>query len=310
MAAATAAPAMPSVEEVVRYADAMRASREVRAAMVAARADYDAAPRSLQRSIADTAAGVRAGLGDVGARVPAGVPQEPAASPARLYGDVLALMACVPSLLDHHAAHGVPEQVTWDTLSDLPRHIARHERLYGRPGFSELPWLSLHLRGLLYSLGRLQFERVRAVAAPEDHAAVVAAAGPLAADEVLLNVHIPETGPLDPGLCEDAYARATDRLAAWHPEERPRAFVCQSWLMDPQLRAYLPAGSNIIRFQDRFDVVGPGSEASGSMQEFVFGRAGAVDLDELPQRTSLERAFVQHLRSGGTWSARTGWFAA
>ena len=44
------------------------------------------------------------------------------------------------------------------------------------------------------------------------------------------------------------------------------------------------------------------------MLGFVFGRADPVDLEDLPQRTSLERAFVQHLRAGGTWYARTGWF--
>jgi hypothetical protein len=33
-----------------------------------------------------------------------------------------------------------------------------------------------------------------------------------------------------------------------------------------------------------------------------------VALDDLPQRTTLERAIVAHLRAGGHWRARTGWF--
>jgi GNAT domain-containint protein/N-acyltransferase family protein len=305
----TAAQLLPPEEEVLRWVAAMRAPDQVRAAIVEARAGFAMAPASLRQGILDTAAQVAAGLGIIGAEVPSGVSQDPASGPTRLYGDVLALLACVPSLLAYHAERGVPEDVTWDTLSDLPRHVARYERLHGRPGFSELRWLSTHLRGLIYSLGRLQFERIRAIAPPDDHAAVVAATEELAEDDVMLNVHIPETGPLDPGLCEAAYAQAIDRFAAWYPDERPRAFVCVSWLMDPQLRDYLPSSSNIIRFQDRFDIVGPGREASGSMQEFVFGRAGQVDLEDLPQRTSLERGFVQHLRAGGTWYARTGWFS-
>ena len=79
--------------------------------------------------------------------------QEPASGATRLYGDVLALLACVPYVLAYHAERGVPEDITWDTLSDLPRHVARYERLHGRPGFSELRWLSTHLRGLIYSPG-------------------------------------------------------------------------------------------------------------------------------------------------------------
>ena len=296
-------------EDLRRWAAAMRAPDQVRASIVEARAGFAMAPASLRQSILDTAAQVKAGLGVVGAEVPSGVSQDPVSGPTRSYGDVLALLACVPSVLAYHAERGVPEHITWDTLSDLPRHIARYERLHGRPGFSELRWLSNHLRGLIYSLGRLQFERIRAIPVSEDTAAVVAGTGELAEDEVMLNVHIPETGPLDPGLCEAAYAQAIDRFAAWHPDERPRAFVCHSWLMDPQLRDYLPASSNIIRFQDRFEIVGPGSDAPGSMQEFVFGRAGQVDLEDLPQRTRLERAFVHRLRAGGTWYARTGWFS-
>jgi hypothetical protein len=31
-------------------------------------------------------------------------------------------------------------------------------------------------------------------------------------------------------------------------------------------------------------------------------------LDELPQQTTLQRAIVAHLRAGGHWHSRTGWF--
>ena len=236
MATHAAEKVLPPVEDLLRWAAAMRAPNQMRAVIGEARAGFARAPASLRQSILDTATHIEAGLGVIGATVPSGVPQDPASGPTRLYGDVLALLACVPSVLAYHAERGVPEDVTWDTLSDLPRHVARYERLHGRPGFSELPWLSRHLRGLIYSLGRLQFERIRAIPLSEDHAAVVAGTGRLAEDEVMLNVHIPETGPLEPGLCEAAYAQAIDRFAVWHPDERPRAFVCHSWLMDPQLR--------------------------------------------------------------------------
>jgi hypothetical protein len=44
---------------------------------------------------------------------------------------------------------------------------------------------------------------------------------------------------------------------------------------------------------------------------FVFRRAAtslnAASLNELPQRTSLERAVVGHLEGGHHWKVRTGW---
>jgi hypothetical protein len=35
---------------------------------------------------------------------------------------------------------------------------------------------------------------------------------------------------------------------------------------------------------------------------------GIEHLGELPQTTSLERGIVEHLRAGGHWHYRTGWF--
>ncbi|GAA1970936.1 acyltransferase domain-containing protein [Nocardioides panacihumi] len=305
---ALAPPDVPTADDIARYLDLMAATPEVFAALLAARDDFDAAPDDLRAAIRAIASAVRAGLGVIGAEAPVGVPQEPDARPAQLYGDVLALLACIPSLVEYHAARGVPEHVTWDTLADLPRYVTRHEELRGRPGFDELRWLSNHLRGLLYAVGRLQFERVRSILLPDAQVGVTEVVGELADDEILLNVHIPATGSLDSDECEAAYAAALEQFALWHPEERPKAFVCLSWLMDPQLREYLPVHSNIIRFQDRYRIVGTGMAASWSMQEFVFRVSGQVDPETLPQRTTLERAFTQHLRSGREWNVRTGCF--
>ena len=51
----------------------------------------------------------------------------------------------------------------------------------------------------------------------------------------------------------------------------------------------------------------PGGYDDADTLEFVFRRPG-LRLDELPQRTTLERAIVARLRDGGHWRSRTGWF--
>ena len=82
--------------------------------------------------------------------------------------------------------------------------------------------------------------------------------------------------------------------------------MCYSWLLDDQLAEYLDERSNIIRFQRRFRIVGEGSNGDAEILRFVFKRI-APDIDELPQRTKLERAIVAHLRAGRHWRNRTGW---
>ena len=85
-----------------------------------------------------------------------------------------------------------------------------------------------------------------------------------------------------------------------------RVATCTSWLLDEQLADYLPADSNIVRFQRRFTVVDGATDDGRDILRFVFDRV-PKSIDELPQRTALERAIVSHLRGGGHWKTRTGW---
>ncbi|MGH3660079.1 MAG: acyltransferase domain-containing protein, partial [Micromonosporaceae bacterium] len=80
-------------------------------------------------------------------------------------------------------------------------------------------------------------------------------------------------------------------------------FTCSSWLLDPQLAEYLPEHSRIIQFQRRFHLIPVHTEAElpaadGDVAEYVFGRTHH-DLDAYLQVTTLHRAYVAHLRSGG-----------
>ena len=183
--------------------------------------------------------------------------------------------------------------------------------MLGRGGLATPGWLSTHFRGDLYELGRLQFQRTR-IPVHRVRTVFPDATGELAA----LNVHIPATGPLTPQACDDAFTRAAGFFARHFPEDGHRYTVCTSWLLDPQLTAYLPADSNIIGFQQRFQPV-PDDEPTddagddAAVLDLVFHRRPAplhrAELDALPQDTTLQRAIVGHLRAGRHWHFRTGW---
>ena len=127
-------------------------------------------------------------------------------------------------------------------------------------------------------LGRLQFE--------DDGAGV-------------LSVHIPETGPLTPAFCDASFARARQIFPAHHTA------ACTSWLLDPQLADVLPADSNIVGFQRRFEPAGDGEDGNADVLRFVF-HTFDPDLDKLAPRTTLERALVEHMRAGGRWRSPRG----
>jgi hypothetical protein len=216
-------------------------------------------------------------------------------------------IAALPYVRAHHRERGVPEDVSRRTLADLGRHVSVHHRRAGGPGLLFPWWIALHFHGELFQLGRLQFQRVLPGRRTAD--AVEAAGLDLDPGAPCLSLHITDfRGPLSPTACDRSLALAREFFARHYPEERHEIAICDSWLLDPQLKRYLPADSNIIRFQDRFRPVHEEKTPDDTAPiGFVFGDPD-LPLDGLPRRNGVERAVADHLRGGGHWYGGRGWF--
>ena len=238
-------------------------------------------------------------VGDIGGFAPLELPG-PAVESTSLgrYFFVYVYLAALADVRRFHAKRRVPDEISWATLADLGRNLRRDRALLGDGGLRTSGWLTLHFRGSIYQLGRLQFNRMTVRAA---HVADAFREG-----DPAIGIHIPESGPLTPESCEDSYAQARTFFARHFPETSLHLGICTSWLLDPQLADYLAPESNIIQFQRRFTLVGEGYDGDADVLRFVFHRI-APRVDELPQRTTLERAIVSHLRAGKHWRDRTGW---
>jgi hypothetical protein len=219
-------------------------------------------------------------------------------------------VSAVPAVRRYHRERGVSDEVSRDTLADLGDKVAIHRRIHGAGGLETQFWFTLHFRGVIYALGRLQFNLHR-VELDDD-----ARADPALADrvpgftsgDVGLGVHIPETGAMTPESCDASLAAAREFFPRHFPEYDLQIATCSSWLLDEQLADYLPDTSNIVAFQRRFHLTPGGHDGDRAVFEFVFRRV-RPNLDELPQRTTPERAVVSHLRSGRHWQSRLGWIA-
>ncbi|MCY0939612.1 acyltransferase domain-containing protein [Streptomyces sp. H34-S4] len=221
---------------------------------------------------------------------------------------VFVYLAALPYTRAHHRARGIPSEISRRSLEDLGRQLAVHRRRFGSTGLHTPDWLTRHFRGELYQLARLQFERVRL-----DHHTAEALAGagaPARTGQAALSLHIPDFhGPLTPEACEESLALARDFFAGFFPEEPTGVVLCESWLLDPQLRHGLPGHANIVAFQNRFTLTGDrGRPERDSAVSFVFG-ASEADRRTLPRETSMQRAVLDHLDEGGHWYTRLGWFA-
>lgn len=228
----------------------------------------------LDRSIAL----VRADLGGHG-WLPPGPELPRDRGPAWRHLYVYAYLALVDVVMAYHREHGIAADVSWATLADLGRNLAIDRRM-NREGWPVMQsWLTLHARGGLYQLGRLQHHR----------------------GDTAISLHIPDAGPLSPEAVTASLDEARAFFPRHFPDEHYTAFSCGSWLLDPQLLEYLPEESNIIRFQRRFELE-PYEEPEGldpdvEVLRFVF-RSLTTPLDRLPRGTVLQRAVIDHLQAG------------
>jgi len=223
------------------------------------------------------------------------------------YFYVYVFIATAPYARAEHERVGVSAEVSRRTLADLGRHIAVHRRRNGVGGLLAPDWLSLHLSGELYQLGRLQFQREKL--GERTGQAAAAAGAPVGPGSSYLELHIADfSGPLSPVACDRSLDLAREFFPKHYPEESHTVASCASWLLDPQLAQYLPADSNIVRFQRRFrSAHAPQENYDRDTLGFVFGDPD-LPLDTLPRDSTLQRAVVDHLRSGAHWYGGRGWF--
>lgn len=279
-------------------------------------------------------------------------------------------LSAIPQTLAYHRQRRIPSEISLDTLSDLELWLKDYYQQQGRWGFAELGWLTHHLAGRLYKLGRLQFELTHypydyhvfhnwedgqvivlagegmpfrrdglsdgasGIRDPEAWTASLQPAGAavlgnpvqpqgyaenrlvelnfskwgevLKKGDPTLGVHIPAAGPMDFDRCGASFTQAISFFKEHFPGHDSRAFICSSWLLDPQLEQYLSSESNIVRFLREWYLTPQPGQPGAQILWRIFRPSSSFDLNTLPQQTSLQRAIVHHIKNGGQWHDGAG----
>ncbi len=234
-----------------------------------------------------------------------GYPPVPASTGAMgRYLPVWTFLTLVPFTRQFHQERDISAEISAATLgSALGMGLRAHRAATGLGGLGlwGFGWtLPLRLRGVDYQIGRLGF-----------HIGEMSMSSGTCGH--LLGVHILAGSPLTPDACDRSFDDARKFFTRHFPDAPITFFTCESWLMDLQLRDYLAPTSNIIQFQTHFSTIPlaerlrDAHQCDGDMRSYIFGAQASLPLAELPQATSLERAFVSHLQAGKHWYARTGW---
>ncbi len=192
---------------------------------------------------------------------------------------------------DYFCSKGIPDEIFFASLSELKRYaVEYYETNGGKIGILQIKWVGKVLSGLIFRLGRLEFE-IRKARYDFDKLSV------REGDDVL-NVHIPIADSFDREVCDTSYAMSREFFAKYFPDYKYKCYACSSWLLDSELEKYLKKSSNILRFASEYEVVS--SKEGYDALTYLFGRGTSLsDVDKLVPESSLQKGIVEHIKTGG-----------
>lgn len=192
---------------------------------------------------------------------------------------------------------GIPEGIIFDTLSDAVTWCMTWLEVKGELYLDELGWLSHHLRGKLFQLGRLQFCMGRSEWDIDKY-------GIKKGDNVL-EIHIPKGESLTTAACEDSISRAKEFFAKYFPNFEYTVFTCHSWLLDDTLKELLPESSGIIRFGNMFDKIS--EDESMALLRYIFTWDTTVqNVANKSPRSSFAKAVQKETANGRRFHSTLG----
>ena len=187
---------------------------------------------------------------------------------------------------------GISEDILIDTLKDVPRWTDTWSGLKNGLYLGELSWLKRHLSMKLFKLGRLQFCMGECEHDVPEY-------GLFKGDNVM-EVHIPEEGPLDIEECKLSIERAKAFFEEYFPEFQYKYFTCHSWLLDKTLAEMLNENSNILKFQKLFDI--PLADKSDAIFGYIFRwKADRNEIKSCPCNSGFAESIKKRALSGGAF---------
>lgn len=218
--------------------------------------------------------------------------------------DLLLTVRSLPYLHKQYRDKGISDEVFYDTMDDIRYKIKECIECKGVVGIFVAWWYDGFFDMTRFAYGRFQYEPY--VYNGEDIR--FSDGKTLCRGATFINFHIPSSGiPLTDDVRLSSYRAAYPHYAPLF-EDGIVIFGCDSWLLYPGHREFLPPHSNILRFMDDFEVINGKENEVFSAKWRVFGRYADRPASELPRDTSLRAAYADRLASGKPTGAGFGAF--
>ena len=187
---------------------------------------------------------------------------------------------------------GLSDEMWRQNMLDLKYYNDLCKIRKGEYGTYSFDWSGRFLAGSRFTFGKLQFEMC-----PLGREYYNDGLRLHPKDQVIF-IHIPRTGErLLPQDVDDACAAASAFFKQRYGV-KDVVFACHSWLLYPANKTMLSPSSNLYSFMSRFDVIDVQEDTEYKEAWRLFDKDYDGDPDDLPQDTSLRRAYAQRIKEG------------
>lgn len=174
-----------------------------------------------------------------------------------------------------------------DTMKCFSRFMDECRKKNGRMFFDRGWWTYRQISMNIFRIGSLEYQFC------------------LDDGEKVIGVHIPSDADLSKKSVDESLAQAKKFFHTYYYDYEYSKFICSSWLLSPALGALLSEKSNILAFQQRFDIIREDRETKEYM-EWLFQVPMDTSYESLPESTRLQKEVKNLLLNGGTIGSADG----
>lgn len=193
------------------------------------------------------------------------------------------ILNCTLYTYELYEKRGIPKDIFVDTVKFIPRFLERHMQTYGFYAFVWAWWFPRQLSLHEFRIGALEYELKYDGDVPQ------------------IYIHIPSDANIKKDNLCTSYIEMIKFLNDYFPEYVNADMFCDSWLLSPALKKLLPSSSNILYFQNCFEIIRV-NDQSNAFLEWIYLK-NDIPYDNLPESTYLQRTVKTYLLEGG----KIGW---
>lgn len=205
------------------------------------------------------------------------------------------LLLASETLYKRYKKQGISDDVFYNTIKDLKYKLMECIECKGYNGTFVPHWFEGFYRLERFALGRFQYEHTET-----DREIITPNGVKIKKGTKVLFLHIPSSGiSLSEEVRMDSYKKAYEFYKDTAFVKNGRIiFVCHSWLLYKEHYKFLPKESNILKFMNDFYIYdGFISDTKEDLWR-IFGKDENLPYNELPEDTSLKRAYKKWLLDG------------